>query len=200
VVPSENLIVACDSSLLANGKLIAMLAVVIREQAHVRHQNAAARRRSPTLVPRRGRGPRETPECSPDLDWERLADASWRPSRITTAIVEDLEVITDRQRSLYHNLSSAEMLACVQSHLGVLTTFLGYQQSAALRHRIASATAEAAGFAAWLWFDLGDTLRANQSYRQAHGAVAEATNLVWAPTLRAIRAWSRRKALDRTPR
>lgn len=176
VVPSENLIVACDSSLLANGKLIAMLAVVISEQAHVRHQNAAARRGSPTPVPRGGRGPGETPDCSPDLDWERLADASRRPSRITTVIVEDLELITDRQRRLYHNLSSAEMLACVQSHLGVLTTFLGYQQSAALRHRIASATAEAAGFAAWLWFDLGDTFRANQGYRQAHGAVAEATN------------------------
>jgi tetratricopeptide (TPR) repeat protein len=173
VVPSENLIVACDASLLTNGKLIAMLAVVIREQAHVRHQNAAARRGSPTLVPQEGRGPGETP----DLDWERLADASRRPSRITTAIVDDLELITDRQRRLYHNLSSAEMLACVHSHLGVLTTFLGYQQSAALRHRIASATAEAAGFAAWLWFDLGDTFRANQSYRQAHGAVAEATDL-----------------------
>ncbi len=172
VVPSENVIVACDSSLLANGTLIAMLGVVIHEQAHIRHQNAAARRDTPTLAPRKGRGPEEMS----DLDWERLADAGRRPSRITPAIVEDLELITDRQRRLYHNLSSAEMLTCVHSHLGLLTTFLDYQQSAALRHRIASATAEAGGFAAWLWFDLGDTFRADQSYRQAHDAVTEATD------------------------
>ncbi|MGH3801538.1 MAG: helix-turn-helix domain-containing protein [Pseudonocardiaceae bacterium] len=57
VAPSENVIVACDSSLLANGELITMLAVVIREQAHVRHQNAAARRGTPTAVPGGGRDP-----------------------------------------------------------------------------------------------------------------------------------------------
>jgi tetratricopeptide (TPR) repeat protein len=90
--------------------------------------------------------------------------------------VEDLELITDRQRRLYHHLSSAEMLACVHGHLGVLTAFLGYHQPTALRHRIASAAAEAAGFAAWLWFDLGDAFRADQSYRHAHAAVAEATD------------------------
>ncbi|MBV9160583.1 MAG: helix-turn-helix transcriptional regulator [Pseudonocardiales bacterium] len=175
VVPSENVIAACDASLLANGKLITMLAAVVREQAHVRHQNAAARRPTRRLSAAQA-GAEQTPGYAPDLDWERLADVSRRPSRITTAIVEDLELITDRQRRLYHHLSSAEMLACVHGHLGVLTTFLGYHQSAGLRHRIAAAAAEAAGFAAWLWFDLGDAFQADQSYRHAHAAVAEATD------------------------
>ena len=36
-----------------------------------------------------------------ELDWERLADATRRPSRLSTAVVDDLELITDRQRRLY---------------------------------------------------------------------------------------------------
>lgn len=176
VVPSENVVVACDASLMANGKLVTMLAAVVREQTHVRHQKAAARRPAQRRLSHAQAEVEQTPGSSSGVDWERLADASRRPSRVTTAIVEDLELITDRQRRLYHNLSSAEMLACVNGHLGVLITFLGYHQPTALRRRIASAAAEAAGFAAWLWFDLGEAFRADQSYRDAHATITESAD------------------------
>jgi hypothetical protein len=65
-------------------------------------------------------------------------------------------LITDRQRRLYHELSSAEMMVHVQVHVGLLMSLLDSPQPDVLRHRIASAAAEAAGFAAWLWYDLGD--------------------------------------------
>jgi len=45
VVPSEALITACDTALLANGQLINTHAAVIQEQAHTRSHNLLARRR-----------------------------------------------------------------------------------------------------------------------------------------------------------
>ncbi|MGH3833893.1 MAG: hypothetical protein ACRDRS_26215, partial [Pseudonocardiaceae bacterium] len=59
-----------------------------------------------------------------DLDWARLVDATRRPSRLSTAVVDDLELITDRQRRLYHELSSAEMLMHVQAHGGLLMSLV----------------------------------------------------------------------------
>jgi hypothetical protein len=70
------------------------------------------------------------------------------------AVIEDLEQITDRQRVLYHERSSAEILVSVEAHLGLLASLLRGSQPEPVRHRIASAAAEAAGFAAWLLFDL----------------------------------------------
>ena len=173
-VPSEVVVSACDAAVLANGRLVAMLPAVIREQARVRHQHEAARRpaRSIDLV-----GPRARQVCDQDdLDWERLADATRRSSRLSTAVVDDLELITDRQRRLYHELSSAEMMVHVQAHVGLLVSLLDSPQPDSLRHRIASAAAEAAGFAAWLWYDLGDLYTMSHCYQQAGLAAQESTN------------------------
>jgi tetratricopeptide (TPR) repeat protein len=56
----------------------------------------------------------------------------------------------------------------------LLTALLDGHQSAQLRRRIASAAAEAAGFAAWLWFDLGDLGSCRRCYQEAAQAVSEA--------------------------
>ncbi|MGH4011220.1 MAG: helix-turn-helix domain-containing protein [Pseudonocardiaceae bacterium] len=173
-VPSEVVVTACDSAVLANGRLVSMLPTAIREQARVRHQHEAARRpgRSTDLV-----GARARQVCDQDdLDWARLADATRRPSRLSTGVVDDLELITDRQRRLYHELSSAEMMVHVQAHVGLLVSLLDSPQPDSLRHRIASAAAEAAGFAAWLWYDLGDLYTMSHCYRQASLAADESTS------------------------
>ena len=174
-VPSEIVVSACDAAVLANGRLVSMLPAVIREQARVRHQHEAARRpgRSTDLVEARARQ-----VCDQDnLDWARLADAARRPSRLSTAVVDDLELITDRQRRLYHELSSAEMMVHVQAHVGLLVSLLDSPQPHSLRHRVASAAAEAAGFAAWLWYDLGDLYTMSHCYRQADLAADESSNI-----------------------
>jgi len=173
-VPSEVVVSACDAAVSANGRLVSMLPAVIREQARVRHQHEAARRpgRSIDLL-----GARARQVCEQDdLDWGRLADAARRPSRLSTAVVEDLELITDRQRRLYHELSSAEMMVHVQAQVGLLVSLLDSPQPDSLRHRVASAAAEAAGFAAWLWYDLGDLYTMSHCYRQAGLAAEEASD------------------------
>ena len=132
-VPSEVVVSACDAAVLANGRLVAMLPAVIREQARARHQHEAARRpaRSIDLV-----GPRARQVCDQDdLDWERLADATRRSSRLSTAVVDDLELITDRQRRLYHELSSAEMEEAQRLTLTSLATFAARGSVAGL-HRV----------------------------------------------------------------
>lgn len=198
VVPSESMIAACDTALLTSGQLISLLAAVIREQANVRSRNLRTRRAAsadqPVPPPDRwgtnspdnaGRGhrppdyrgpnsPAKTPDGESRVDWERLADAGRRTSPISEAVVDDLEQITDRQRHLYHELSSAEMFTHVQAHLGLLTTLLRNHQEDRLRRRLGSAAGEAAGFAAWLWFDLGDPVSSKHSYTHATDAVGEA--------------------------
>ncbi len=111
-----------------------------------------------------------------DLDWARLADAARRPSQLNRAVVDDLELITDRQRRLYHELSSAEMMVHVQAHAGLLVSLLDSAASDSLRRRAASAAAEAAGFAAWLWYDLGDLYTMSHYYRQAARAITESSD------------------------
>jgi len=178
VVPSEAVMAACDRALTGNGRLVTMLAAVIREQAHVRQRNQQTRRARRTASGNQPRTPQSVPPeglaDGSDVDWERLADAGRRASPVTQAAVEDLEQITDRQRRLYHDLASAEMLTHVQAQLGLLDALLGNQPTGPLRHRIASAAAEAAGFAAWLWFDLGDWFSTQRNYRHATQAVGEA--------------------------
>jgi tetratricopeptide (TPR) repeat protein/DNA-binding XRE family transcriptional regulator len=174
-VPSELVVSACDAAVLANGRLVSMLPAAIREQARLRHQHEAARRagRPSDLV-----GTRARQVCDQDdLDWARLADATRRSSRLSTAVVEDLELITDRQRRLYHELSSAEMMVHVQAHVGLLISLLDSAAPDSLRHRVASAAAEGAGFAAWLWYDLGDPYTMSHYYRQASLAADESSNI-----------------------
>jgi tetratricopeptide (TPR) repeat protein len=167
VVPSEEVIVACERALTAGGHLIARFPAVVREQAHERHGREAARRT-------------ESPRPDPHVDWIRLTAASRRPSTVSETIVAELEQITDRHRTLYHELASGEMLVSVEAHLGLLTSLLEGAQPEPIRHRIASAAAEAAGFAAWLWFDLGDQHKMRMFYEMAADLLTESAN----PSLR----------------
>ncbi|HEX5347922.1 MAG TPA: hypothetical protein VFW64_12620 [Pseudonocardiaceae bacterium] len=77
---------------------------------------------------------------------------------------------------MYHELSSAEMIVHVQAQAGLLVALLDSAAPDALRRRVASAAAEAAGFAAWLWYDLGDLSTMNHCYRQAVLAVTESSD------------------------
>jgi transcriptional regulator with XRE-family HTH domain len=174
-VPSEVVVSACDAAVLANGRLVAMLPAVIREQARIRHQHEAARRSGWSNDPLWAR---TWQRCDEDnLDWARLADVARRPSRCNRAVVDDLELITARQRRLYHELSSAEMMVHVQAHLGLLVSLLDGPAPDSLRCRVASAAAEAAGFTAWLRYDLGDLYTTGHCYRQAAAAAKESSNI-----------------------
>jgi len=163
VAPSEELVVACERVLAAGGRLVALFPAVVREQARLRHEREAARRDNTTRI-------------DGDIDWCRIAASAQRPSMVSAAMVEELEQITDRQRILYHELSSAEMLISVEAHLSLLISLMRGSQNAPVRHRIASAAVEAAGFAAWLWFDLGDLFKTNKLYELAGSLLGESGN------------------------
>ncbi|GAA4205010.1 hypothetical protein GCM10022252_64860 [Streptosporangium oxazolinicum] len=161
VAPSESVVIACDTALGANGMLNGMFPGVIREQAHLRHRSEAARRSIS-----------ETPD--PGVDWGRLSTYGKRASAITSAVVEDIEMITIHQRRLYHELTSTEMLVPVDGHLALLLSLLEAPAPDRLRRRIAHAAAEAAGFAAWIRFDLGDHFTMGHRYATALDALGEA--------------------------
>lgn len=161
IVPAEDVVVACERALASGGRLISLYPAVVREQAAERHAREAARRAAAHL-------------SEPEVDWGRLAATAIRSEAVTADMVEELELITDRQRSLYHELTSAQMLVPVEAHLGLLMSLLKSAQGSPVRHRIASAAAEAAGFAAWIWYDLGDEYKMAQHYRTANGLLAEA--------------------------
>lgn len=161
-VPSEMVVATCERVLAAGGQLADQFPAVVREQASHRHQREAARREGMT-----GPDPR---------DWVQLAAVARRPSSVSATLVDELEQITSRQRVLYHELSSAEMLIPVEAHLGLLASLLRGTQPEPARHRIASAAVEAAGFAAWLWFDIGDHFKTATLYEMAASLRAEAGN------------------------
>jgi transcriptional regulator with XRE-family HTH domain len=162
VAPSESVVSACDRVLGAGGVLIAMLPGVIREQAHLRHAGDAVRRNG---VGRDG---------DQDVEWGRLAACAARSSSVTSAVVDDIEAITAHQRRLYHELTSAQMLVPVDGHLGLLLSLVAVPAPGRLRQRIASAAGEAAGFAAWIWFDLGDHFTMVQRYGTARETLVDA--------------------------
>ncbi|MDR8409487.1 hypothetical protein MTP10_12125 [Nonomuraea sp. 3-1Str] len=146
VAPSESVISSCDAALGAGGVLNGLLPGVIREQAHLRHNSDAARRTGSV-------------EPASAVEWERLSAVSTFPSAVSKGVVQDIEAITAHQRHLYHQLTSAQMLAPVDGHLGLLLSLLDTPGTDSLRRRLASAAGEAAGFAAWIWFDLGDPFK-----------------------------------------
>ncbi len=178
--PSEQFVLACEAVLGAGGQLIALLPAVIREQAAARHERQAIRRPSssgprtqPAPAPRAsdGVGSRE-----PGIDWERLATAGRKCVGVVDRVVDDLELITDQYRRLYHHLPSMEMVALLSSHEGLLSSLLKAPGPDHLRQRLASALAETAGFAAWGWHDLDDRFKAFHHYRLADRALHEADN------------------------
>ncbi|HZP52521.1 hypothetical protein [Actinocrinis sp.] len=135
----------------------------MREQAWQRHKREAARRDASAWH-----------DLMPDTALSPAAVAS--SSAVTAGTVLTLEEVTDRHRVLYHRLSSAEMLIPVEAHLSLLASLLRGVHPEPLRHRVASAAAEAAGFAAWLWHDLGDQFKTGVYYRMADSLLAEAGN------------------------
>ena len=161
VAPSESVIVACDTTLGAGGALNGLLPAVIREQAHLRHSGEVARRSSGEV-----RGP--------EVDWGRLSACGTHASAPTAAVLDDIEAITAHQRRLYHELTSAQMLVPVDGHLGLLLSILKAPAPDRLRRRVVSAAGEAAGFSAWIWFDLGDHFKMTGRYGIALEALAEA--------------------------
>ncbi|MGH3943048.1 MAG: hypothetical protein ACRDTG_31380 [Pseudonocardiaceae bacterium] len=114
--------------------------------------------------------------CAGGESLERFASANRRPSRVDLVTVERLERGTQVHRDLYHQLSSAELIAAVTGHLEVVTLLLGGTQPLPLRHRLAAIAAETAGHAAWLCHDLGDRRSAEHYYGVADIAVGEAGN------------------------
>jgi transcriptional regulator with XRE-family HTH domain/tetratricopeptide (TPR) repeat protein len=105
---------------------------------------------------------------------ERLASAARRPSRVDPVAVEHLELVTQTHRSLYHHLSSAELIPAVTGHLQVTTLLLRGTQPLPLRRRLAAIAGETAGHAAWLFHDLGDQYNAAHYYAVAEVAIREA--------------------------
>jgi tetratricopeptide (TPR) repeat protein len=105
---------------------------------------------------------------------ERLASAAGRPSRVDVTTVEHLELVTQIHRSLYHDLSSAELMPAVIGHLQVTVLLLGGAQRLPLRRRLARIAGETAGHGAWLCHDLGDKHSAARYYDVADVATEEA--------------------------
>lgn len=161
VVPSGNVVAACDRALAAGGRLLALLPAVVAEQAAGRHEREAARHAQEAAA-------------DPDADWTRLATVAIKRSRISATTIDELEQITEQQRILYHDLSSTQMLVPVEAHLGLLLTLLEGRHPDPVRHRLAVAAGEAAGFAAWIWFDLGDPHKMTLLYRMADELLNEA--------------------------
>jgi tetratricopeptide (TPR) repeat protein/transcriptional regulator with XRE-family HTH domain len=161
VAPSEAVVCACERALAAGGQLIVLFPAVVAEQAAQRHEREAARH---TVTPIPG----------PDVDWTRLGALASRRSPVSTGVMDELEQITDLQRTLYHELSSSQMLVPVEAHLGLLLRLLEGRQPEAVRHRLAVAAGEAAGFAAWIWFDLGDPHKMGMLYRTAGDLLSDA--------------------------
>jgi len=191
--PSQAFVAACDAALGAGGRLAILLPSVIREQAARRHERQARRRSasagdadgSPPLAGRSGQ------DGGPEICIERLAAVARRGSGPTRRLVEeDLEPITRRHRSLYHELTSAELIGPVTAHLSLLTTLLQRATDTTRRSlaSAASAVGETAGLAAWLHTDLGDVRQRDRLYRLADDALATSGDLALSAYVRGFRA------------
>jgi transcriptional regulator with XRE-family HTH domain len=168
-VPSAGLVAACDEVLETGRQLTGLLPAVIREQAARRNERQAQRRATPSIA----RQDRQTRYTWQGVDLDQLAALAQQTSAPTRRVVEnDLQPITARHRSLYHELTSAELEASVTSHVRLLTTLLANATDATMRP-LASAVGETAGLAAWLYADLGDQPRSKQMYRVAETALSQ---------------------------
>lgn len=163
-LPSASFVASCDQALQTGGRLAGLLPAAIREQAALRHGRTARRRDAPAQ--------RRRPRAKlPGTDLDQLAALSHQTTAPTRRVVEQsLEPITASHRSLYHELTSAELEASVASHMNLLTTLLAKATDATLRP-LASALGESAGLAAWLYADLGDQVRSRRMYRIAEAAL-----------------------------
>jgi transcriptional regulator with XRE-family HTH domain len=203
---SEQFLRACDRALSTSGYLSSLLPAVIREQTATRHGRAAARRTqgddgeqsNPEIQPNQQLLHQDdTDAAASDLDWERLAALHQGRSLPSPRTLSDLELITDRHRALYHELTWSEMLAPVEAHLGLLSALLHRPAPEPLQRRLASATAETAGLAAWLQFESGNVAVAADRYVVADSASAQFGDVGLAAYVRGFRAQITARVGDR---
>lgn len=79
---------------------------------------------------------------------ERVASVVRRHSRVDRTTVEQLELVTQTHRGLYHDLSSVELVGALTGHLHVTTLLLGGAQRLPLHRRLAAIAGETAGHVA----------------------------------------------------
>lgn len=181
--PSKAFWVRCDDLLGAGGELVrAYEALAAGRERRKRAQAAEdeanrvargqlARRPVAAAVAAVGaNGVGADPPSGFDLRWELSGRRRFRPT--ARLIEEDVDPITRRYRSLYHQLPSADLVPAVMGHLRLVHGLLGGADGGT-RRSLGATVAETAGFAAWLCGDLGDGPRMLRPYRLAGDAVAE---------------------------
>lgn len=117
--------------------------------------------------------------------WELSGRRRFRPT--PKLVEEDVDPITRRYRSLYHQLPSADLLPAVLGHLRLVSGLLAGADDRT-RRRLASTAGETAGFAAWLSADLGDGVGMLRLYGVADRAVTESGDRVLGGYIRGFQA------------
>lgn len=180
--PSRAFWARCDEQLGAGGELLRAYEALVAGQR--RRRDALAARDQAQRVARGAAGASVAAAAAfAGLDghvvgslpasgdgWELGGRRRFRATR--RLIEEDVDPITRRYRSLYHQLPSADLVPAVVGHLHLVHGLLGGAEGG-VRRSLGSAVAETAGFAAWLCGDLGDRPRMLRLYRLAEDAVAE---------------------------
>jgi transcriptional regulator with XRE-family HTH domain len=182
---SEQFVDACDAALAADGRLSAQFTTVVREQTAARHRRRAQRRALPTPAPGSAdddHGP------DPDIDWERIEDSTRSRPRRSAALIEELSLVTDRHRSLYHLLPTAQMLGPAEAHLATLSSLLRTGEDRTGQKRLGAMAQETAGLVAWLRTDLGDAHASEVAYQVADSLFEVSTDRALAGYVTAFRA------------
>lgn len=187
VAASEQFAAVCDGSLGADGHLVRLLDAVVLEQATARHRRQAARRQAAPAAARVCDGT----EVRDDVDWERLEAVTRMRARPSIAMVDDLALITERYRSLYHYLPAPQMLECADAHLSTLRALLGDSGGGSVEQELAVMAQETAGLVAWLRHDLGDLAASEAAYRLADELLVASGDRVLAGYVTAFRAVAR---------
>jgi transcriptional regulator with XRE-family HTH domain len=163
---SEQFIEACDAALAADGLLSSHFTAAVRAQAAARRQRHVARRALPSRPPHPPHSSQDD-EPAPDIDWELIEDSTRSRFRRSPQLVEQLWLVTDRHRSLYHLLPAAQMIGPAEAHLATLSSLLLSGDDGTGRPQLAAMAQETAGLVAWLRTDLGDAHASDAAYRVA---------------------------------
>lgn len=180
--PSRSFWVRCDDQLGAGGELLRAYEALVAGQQR-RRRALAAQDQAQRVARGMAVAPMPGPAAAAGSDGQTLEPLSAfdggaelggrRRFRATRRLVEeDVDPITRRYRSLYHQLPSADLVPAVMGHLRLVHGLLGGADGG-VRQSLGSTVAETAGFAAWLCGDLGDRPRMLRLYRLAEDAVAE---------------------------
>src|SRR6266545_5142210 len=182
---SEQFVDACDAALAADGRLSTQFTTVVREQTAARHRRHAQRRTPPS--PALGTtGGVSGPDA--DIDWERIEDSTRSGPRRSVELIEQLELVTDHHRSLYHLLPTAQMLGPAEAHLATLSSLLRAGDDRTGQHRLGAMAQETAGLVAWLRTDLGDAHASEAAYQVADSLFEVSSDRALAGYVTAFRA------------